>query len=338
MNPNLKTWVSLGVQKLYRYQHGDGGWHWWEFDQTDGDMTAYVLSGLLVARDYGYLVDDARLKRGENALIALAKQEGDLSKVFGLVRSALTPIDPKQASPYIGKLFAYRDKLDIYGQASQMVLTLGVPGVDIDSPQFAESGAGPARLRRRCRRDGRRVSCKADRGEGRYRQGRLTHWEGVADECDWRGWTISPSPRMSCAPCSPSIRHSPLIAPAIRWLMENRDGEAWSSTRSTSEAVLALTKYMQMTGELHPDYTVAVALDGRTLGTQTDTGSSAFDAPQVQTLTADMLKGAKTLTITKTGEGVLYDSEVVTYLVPSDQAVAQANGITVKRTLRYHRT
>ena len=43
--PKLAAQVSLGLQKLYRYQHSDGGWNWWEFDQTDGDMTAYVLSG-----------------------------------------------------------------------------------------------------------------------------------------------------------------------------------------------------------------------------------------------------------------------------------------------------
>ena len=76
----LTKQVNLGLQKLYRYQHGDGGWNWWEFDQTDGDMTAYVLSGLVQARQAGYLVDDQRILRGAGCLKSLLAGEQELSK------------------------------------------------------------------------------------------------------------------------------------------------------------------------------------------------------------------------------------------------------------------
>ncbi len=33
--PHAQRYVSFGLQKLLRYQHQDGGWHWWEFDQSD---------------------------------------------------------------------------------------------------------------------------------------------------------------------------------------------------------------------------------------------------------------------------------------------------------------
>ena len=76
VHPNLAQWVNLGLQKLYRYQHADGGWNWWEFDQTDGDMTAYVLWGLIQARDAGFLVDEQRMRRGTEALLQSAAETG----------------------------------------------------------------------------------------------------------------------------------------------------------------------------------------------------------------------------------------------------------------------
>jgi alpha-2-macroglobulin len=38
--------TEAGLNKLYGYQHSDGGWGWWSEDPTDIYMTAYVLDGL----------------------------------------------------------------------------------------------------------------------------------------------------------------------------------------------------------------------------------------------------------------------------------------------------
>ena len=86
--PGLNSWVSLGIQKLYRYQHNDGGWNWWEDDQTDGDMTAYVLWGLVQAREAGYLVDDQRLNRGIEALLKMLKGQKESKRTRGLAIDA----------------------------------------------------------------------------------------------------------------------------------------------------------------------------------------------------------------------------------------------------------
>lgn len=64
----LPEMVAAGLARLYRFQHEDGGWGWWEHDDTDPEMTAYVVAGLATARDAGWLVDPTTLARGVECL------------------------------------------------------------------------------------------------------------------------------------------------------------------------------------------------------------------------------------------------------------------------------
>ena len=60
--------VESGLQRLYRFQHDDGGWGWWTNDETDQLMTAYVVFGLAVAKKAGVPVDAKTLERGLESL------------------------------------------------------------------------------------------------------------------------------------------------------------------------------------------------------------------------------------------------------------------------------
>jgi uncharacterized protein YfaS (alpha-2-macroglobulin family) len=53
----LPSVVASGLQRLYQFQHADGGWGWWEHDATNGGMTAYVLYGLSACKKAGVGVD-----------------------------------------------------------------------------------------------------------------------------------------------------------------------------------------------------------------------------------------------------------------------------------------
>ena len=60
--------VQKGLDRLYAYQHDDGGWGWWKDDQSDPFMTAYVVNGLTLAKQSGYQPDDARIASGREKL------------------------------------------------------------------------------------------------------------------------------------------------------------------------------------------------------------------------------------------------------------------------------
>ena len=43
--------IRQGLERLYDFQHADGGWGWWKEGESDHFMTAYVIWGLSLARE-----------------------------------------------------------------------------------------------------------------------------------------------------------------------------------------------------------------------------------------------------------------------------------------------
>ena len=304
--------VSLALQKLYRYQHPDGGWNWWEFDQTDGDMTAYVLLALTQTKAAGYSVDDQRIMRGSNALLNLLSQQQDVSTRADWL-ATLAEARPAEAAKPLADLFPLRDHLDTYGLAS-LCLALAHIG-DKHSTNLAVTVAGEL----------------ADQAVTR---GRTTYWSATTGGYRWCNDDVDVTAHVLRALLA-TRPHDGNIPGAVRWLMASRDGASWSTTKSSSEALLALAQYMGQTKELTPSYTAHVLLDDDLVKQMDIAPSSAFGAPLTLTLTPEQLQGHKTLTVEKQGGGVLYLSRVVASLTPPDQAKAEAHGIAVHRQFRF---
>jgi len=126
-----------------------------------------------------------------------------------------------------------------------------------------------------------------------------------------------------------------LVLPsAVRWLMANRQGNAWGTTRTTSEVILALAKYLETSGELSPNFMAHVSLDGTTLQDLTATTATVYDAPLTLTLTPAQLAGHRVLTVDKSGIGTLYLSRTIAYTLPPEQATPQSHGLSVHRVYR----
>lgn len=61
---NLDDIVEKGLMRLYKYQHYDGGWGWWQNDESNDFMTCYVMEGLYYARKAGFDIADSVIKSG----------------------------------------------------------------------------------------------------------------------------------------------------------------------------------------------------------------------------------------------------------------------------------
>ncbi len=75
-----------GLQRLYRFQHQDGSWGWWENDPASPYMTAYVLIGLNSAQRSGVEVRRETIEDGRRYLAGWLKGGGQ-----GVVKEQLTP-------------------------------------------------------------------------------------------------------------------------------------------------------------------------------------------------------------------------------------------------------
>jgi uncharacterized protein YfaS (alpha-2-macroglobulin family) len=51
------------MAKLTSYQHSDGGWGWWQNDESRPYLTSYVMEGMKLLADSGYSVDREAMKR-----------------------------------------------------------------------------------------------------------------------------------------------------------------------------------------------------------------------------------------------------------------------------------
>ena len=90
------------------------------------------------------------------------------------------------------------------------------------------------------------------------------HWEE-----DWVDhWSMNTDTRSTAIVIDAFSKLQPdnaLLPNAVRWLMVARRAGHWETTQETAWALIALTDYMVMTGELEADYSYMLSLNGQVL-------------------------------------------------------------------------
>src|SRR5260370_36897577 len=61
----LQQKIRAGMDRLYDFQHDDGGWGWGKDDESAVFMTAYVVSGPSQPQAAGYYVKERGISRGQ---------------------------------------------------------------------------------------------------------------------------------------------------------------------------------------------------------------------------------------------------------------------------------
>ncbi|TYB92592.1 MAG: hypothetical protein FXF54_06590 [Kosmotoga sp.] len=68
MKEKLSTYNEEALERLYGYQHYDGGWGWWKNDSTSSFMTTYVMFGFYLADKAGVELNKDVIEDGKRAL------------------------------------------------------------------------------------------------------------------------------------------------------------------------------------------------------------------------------------------------------------------------------
>ncbi|MEK6796869.1 MAG: MG2 domain-containing protein, partial [Spirochaetota bacterium] len=111
----LPDMMEKGLTRLYDLQHGDGGWGWWNNDETHAYMTAYVMYGLSLTREAGYQLNENAYSRGRSALLTIYGREkpSDIKAYMAMSISYLKDTDKKT----IIDLLQSEKELSTYGRA-----------------------------------------------------------------------------------------------------------------------------------------------------------------------------------------------------------------------------
>jgi uncharacterized protein YfaS (alpha-2-macroglobulin family) len=290
MEAKLPGLVEEGLNKLYLRQHGDGGWGWWYEGESNPYLSAYVVFALVKAQEAGFEVRENALEGGLNYLedtLVRARhlqsyREANLQAFVLYVMAEAG--ETGRASEYTTDLFDRRDKLSHYGKAF-LAMTLGL--VDED--------------------DDRIGTLLSDLQNAAILSATGAHWE----EADYDWWAMNTDTRSTAVILDALARLDPdngLIPNVVRWLMVARQDGIWETTQETAWALIALTDWMVVTGELQGAYDYGVWLNDGVLAEGSVTPDTVDQPVRLRVDVADLLSDAgNRLTIGRgPGEGRLY--------------------------------
>jgi uncharacterized protein YfaS (alpha-2-macroglobulin family) len=299
----LDRQVSEGLSRLYDYQHEDGGWGWWKTDQNQPFMTAYAVYGLLEAQRAGYRVDRSRVNLGTQALLKLFNEypravpdlKAYMAYVLTLAQVASGQGETAGATGQTGgaqaveQAWARRDAMTPYGKA---LLLLSLDAM--------KDKRGDDLLRT--------LTANAQQ------KGDLVWWSVTNDPLlDDFGDTSVEATAFVVKALAARDPKSPLLEPAVRWLLLNRNyGGWWSSTKQTAMALYGLLDYMRARQEGGADAGVEVLVNGTLAGSRTFTPAS-ITVPDPVVITVPAAAGTNTVEVRKKGGGSLYWSAAAEY-------------------------
>lgn len=320
----MNAMIRKGIKRLADMQHSDGGWGWWKRGESNPYMTAYAVYALAEARAADVSFNTSMLKRGVEFLKKRVtsvqatnryRWARDDDNVRAWMLFALACDNPgnvmadAKIRAVLDRIYKDRDGLTDYGRAI-LTIVLAKVGDRSRAVVLIENFTNTVRLDE----DTRTASWGKTRGWWRWYDNGLE--------------TTAMVLRAYLA-VEPKHKHVPMI---VRWLVRNRRGVRWFSTKDTAQCVYAMAEYLQASGELDPDMTVDVIVDGKLRNQLRITRENVL-AIDTSTLLGpvDLGPGQHSVKIRKRGRGYLYISSYLRYYTREDPIKGAGHEVLVAR-------
>jgi hypothetical protein len=309
LQANLPAQINASIQRLYGYQHNDGGWGWWYDDPSHDYQTAWVIFGLAQVAQAGYEIDPAVIERGAEWLNQELPHMDSRTQAFALYALAEAGLANEAAT-----------------------LSLAENRAQLDGDEF--SLAGLALALHQLGENALARSLVAELAETAVNQDGRVYWHGANHDGYYYQKTMASDIRTTALALSAFSRIRPgheLEAGMVRWLMDQRRSSGWGTTNETSFAILGLTDHLLATSfnETAAATTYSVRLNGRVVAE----GTLGRGEPAVSLTIprADLKAGSNTLSITQAGSGQLYYVLNSRMYLPEAEIEAAGN-VAISRT------
>jgi len=300
--------------KLAALQRAGGGWGWCFSDESDPWISAQSVLALTRAQELGYDVSTTALNNGADYLgrtLLNIERIGDASdanrQAFFLYVMAEAGEDI--AADADALVDEHRALMDPYAKA---LLALA----------YEASGAA----------GDNQDALLTDLNDEVIMSATGAHWEDEETDflnlsSDIRGTAMVVQALSQLQP------DSPMLPPAVRWLMVARQAETWPTLHTTAWAVSGLSEWMAVSGELEPNfaYELLVNLGSRAEGTFTP--DNVLESETVEIPLSDLLADDTNFFDFQRGDGDgrLYYTLRLNSAIAVDQLDPISRGFTVER-------
>ncbi len=313
----LPQQVAIGLQRLYETQNLDGGWGWWAQERSNATLTAYAVQALVTAREAGFAVDENVLSQAASFLWSRLDEQLVDSRQDRDERGAVLYALALTGDGDLGRtvrLYDERDDVSLYTKAH---LTMTLALLEGQASERVETLVNELE----------QAAIVTATG---------AHWE----ESQASPWSMSTDTRTAAMVLRALVQAAPqseTLAPAVRWLMTARSAARWETTQENAWAIMALTDYMVLTGELAGEYAYGLSLNGDSLKTGSVEPATVDQVVVQQVPIGDLeRRGPNAVEMTRSeGAGKLYYSAFLNYYLPIDQLRPLSRGIHVQRQYTY---
>lgn len=298
--------IAASIQKLYGFQHEDGGWGWWFDDRSDDYQTAWVLHGLAVIQSSGTFIEPLVIENAVKYLNANLTNMDVRTKAYALFSMALVGKANLDATRTLADTAL--QQLDPFSQAA-LALALKQLGEDTRAAAIIDGLEGFA-----------------------MQKGGFAYWPQSQADGEYHRKTMASTVRTTAFVLSAILgvdgEANPLAKPAADFLISKRNGYGWGTTNETSFTILALTDYLlsQQTETGTSEFTVKLNDSDFSTGVL-EPGKMFY---KVEIPFSLINSGSNKLELVSSSNSPLYYDLVTRYTL-SRQAVESAGNITVTR-------
>jgi hypothetical protein len=301
---DLQVKIRAGLDRLYAFQHEDGGWGWWQTDDTHPFMTAYVVAGLAQAKAAGVQVNDDAVDKGAAWLRQDLERD---SKLAADLRAYMA-----YSLAVAGQNAAAGQSAASQNAASQ---NAAISAAYNDRAKLSPYGAALLGLAMESAKDARAATLVAALESSVQQDAEQAWWAATRDPLlDFSEDASAEATAFAVKFLSHEKPDSPLLPKAALWLMNHRDeGYWWSSTKQTAMVIYGLTDYLRSTHELNGNITATVYVNGAAVLTKKLDQTTAIAAPELMLDESKLAAGANHIRVTASGEGRVYYSARAQY-------------------------
>jgi uncharacterized protein YfaS (alpha-2-macroglobulin family) len=331
----LDEMIQKGLERLYDFQHSDGGWGWWKDGTSDHFMTAYVIWGLTLAHDAGITVKDEALNNAAAFLSKeLVEEENNYDEQAWMLHALAAhhaamkrnEVEKFEATAF-DNLWKNRERLNAYTRAMLALSAHDFKYADkaktlvenLENGVKIDRAPDTSIIQRSAQSASDTVLATAHWGE----DGIYWRWSdgGVESTAFALRAILAIDPQ------------NKLIEPVTNWLVKNRRGAQWSNTRDTAITVMTLNDYLKQSGELKPELDYELSVNGQLIAAKKLTAEDALSAPSVFTIDRRFIRdGANDIRIVrKRGNSPIYFAANAQFFSLEEPVTEAGNEIFVRR-------